>query len=410
MNKSAKLAAKPMFDSVRSNPLTRFILLYAAMYSGFGVASPFLPSFLSARGLPPEQLGLVLGAGTAVRLLTAPLAGRVGDLIQALRVVLVVCIALAASVTLGYLAAHGFWILLGMSLLHAASLAPTTILADALALGSASPPPRSGRRGFEYGWVRGTGSAVFIVGTLLSGQAVSAFGLDVIVYLQALLLGAAAFAAMLVPELIHHRTAEAVREPAGGVLILLRLPLFRNLVLVAALILGSHAMHDAFAVIRWSAAGISPATASLLWSESVAAEVLVFFVIGPALVLRLKPAGALAVAAVAGMLRWTVAAQTTDVMALALVQPLHGVTFALLHLACMRLIARIVPQGLEGTAQAIYGTVGIGAASALLTLVSGALYARLGAQGFWVMAALCALALPLTLKLREPVFSEPRTL
>ena len=35
---------------------------------------------------------------------------------------------------------------------------------------------------------------------------------------------------------------------------LLRLPRFRYLVLVA-LILGSHAMHDAFAVIRWSAQG-----------------------------------------------------------------------------------------------------------------------------------------------------------
>jgi PPP family 3-phenylpropionic acid transporter len=380
------------------------------MYAAFGVASPFLPAFFSARGLPPEQLGVVLGAGTAVRLLTSPLAGRLGDLIQALRVVLVVCIALAASATLGYLPAHGFWILLGISLLHAASLAPITVLADALALGSASPPPRSGRRGFEYGWVRGTGSAAFIVGTLLSGQAVSAFGLDVIVYLQALLLGAAAFAAILVPEVMHARTDDAVRAPAGGVLILVRLPLFRNLVLVAALILGSHAMHDAFAVIRWSASGIGPAAASLLWSESVAAEVLVFFVVGPALVTRLTPAGALAVAAVAGMLRWAVMAQTAGMIALALVQPLHGITFALLHLACMRLIARIVPQGLEGTAQAIYGTVGIGAAVALLTLVSGALYARLGAQGFWIMAALCALALPLTWKLRQSRFGESHTL
>ena len=395
-------------NSSSTDALTRFILLYAAMYAAFGVASPFLPAFLSARGLSPEQLGLALGAGTAVRLLTAPLAGRIGDLIQALRVVLVVCIALAASVTLGYLAAHGFWILLGVSLLHAASLAPITILADALALGSASPPPSSGRRGFEYGWVRGTGSAAFIAGTLLSGQAVSAFGLDVIVVWQALLLGVAALAAILVPELIHDRTADAVQAPAGGVLILLRLPLFRNLILVAALILGSHAMHDAFAVIRWSAAGISPVTVSLLWSESVAAEVLVFFVIGPALVTRLTPAGALAVASLAGMLRWVVMAQTTDVIALAMVQPLHGITFALLHLACMRLIARIVPQGLEGTAQAIYGTVGIGAATALLTVVSGALYARLGAQGFWVMAALCALALPLTWKLRQHVGAAAR--
>src|SRR5919106_4527889 len=333
-----------MSDSLRSPTVTRFILLYAAMYAAFGVASPFLPAFVSGRGLPPEQLGLVLGAGTAVRLLTAPLAGRIGDLIQALRVVLVVCIALAASVTLGYLPAHGFWILFGVSLLHAASLAPITVLADALALGSASPPPSSGRRGFEYGWVRGTGSAAFIIGTLVSGQAVGAFGLDLIVWLQALLLGAAAVAAILVPELMHART-----------------------------------------------------------------EVLVFFIIGPTIVTWLTPAGALAIAALAGMLRWTVMAQSSDVMALALVQPLHGVTFALLHLACMRLIARTVPQGLEGTAQAIYGPVGIGAATALLILASGALYARLGAQGFWVMAALCALAFPLTWKLRQPVFGESRT-
>ena len=390
-------------NSSSADALTKFILLYAAMYAAFGVASPFLPAFLNARGLTPEQLGLALGAGTAVRLLTAPLAGRIGDLLQALRIVLVVCLALAAAVTLGYLAAHGFWILLGMSLLHAASLAPITILADALALGSASPPPSSGRRGFEYGQVRGTGSAAFIAGTLLSGQAVSAFGLDAIVGWQALLLGAAALAATLVPELIYNRTTDVVHAPARGVLILLRLPLFRNLVLVAALILGSHAMHDAFAVIRWSAAGISPITISLLWSESVAAEVVVFFVIGPGLVTRLTPAGALAVASLAGVLRWVVAAQTTDVIALALVQPLHGITFALLHLASMRLLARIVPQGLEGTAQAIYGTIGIGAASALLTFISGALYGRLGAQGFWVMAALCALAFPLTWKLRQHV-------
>jgi PPP family 3-phenylpropionic acid transporter len=219
----------------------------------------------------------------------------------------------------------------------------------------------------------------------------------------------AACAGILVPELIHDRTTAVVRSPAGGVGVLLGIAQFRNLVIVAALILGSHAMHDAFAVIRWSAAGISPATASLLWSESVAAEVFVFFVVGPALVKRLTPAGALAMAAVAGMLRWTVAAQTTDVIALGLVQPLHGITFALLHLACMDLIARLVPQGLEGTAQAIYGTVGIGAATAMLTLVSGALYGRFGAGGFWVMAALCLIALPVTLKLREPVFAESRT-
>ena len=131
-------------------------------------------------------------------------------MIQGLRVVLVVCLGLAAVVTLGYLPAQGFWPFLALSLGHAAALAPVTILADALALGAAVPPPGSGRRGFEYGWVRGTGSAAFIGGTLLAGQAVSAWGLDVIVGLQALLLGAAAVAARRVPELRHARTTAAV--------------------------------------------------------------------------------------------------------------------------------------------------------------------------------------------------------
>jgi MFS transporter, PPP family, 3-phenylpropionic acid transporter len=369
----------------------RFVLLYAAMYAAYGVASPFLPAFVTSRGLAPEQLGLVLAAGTAARLVTAPLAGRFGDLLEALRLVLAASAALAALVTLGYLPAQGFWMFLAVSMLHAAALAPITVLADALALGAA--PAKK----FEYGWVRGAGSAAFIVATLLSGQVVDAMGLSAIVWMQASLLGIVMLVALRVPELAHG----ASRAPRQGFSRLFRIPAFRNLVLVAALVLGSHAMHDAFAVIRWSAAGIGPGTASLLWSEAVAAEVLVFFLAGPALVKRLTPAGALALAALAGMLRWAIMAQTTDVLALALAQPLHGITFALLHLACMRLIARHVPEGLEGTAQAVYATVGIGGATAVLTLASGALYARLDAQAFWVMAGLCAVALPITARLKQ---------
>src|ERR671934_1820876 len=216
--------------AVWSTALPRFMLLYAAMYAAFGVASPFLPALVNARGLPAAQLGLVLSAGTAIRLLTAPLAGRLGDVLQGLRVVLVVCLVLAAVVTLGYLPAQGFWLFLALSLGHAAALAPVTILADALALGAAVPPRGSGRRGFEYGWVRGAGSAAFIGGTLLSGQVVSAWGLAVIVGLQALLLSAAAVAAHRVPELRPARTAADAGAPAGGVRRLLRLPRFRQLV------------------------------------------------------------------------------------------------------------------------------------------------------------------------------------
>jgi MFS family permease len=101
------------------------------------------------------------------------------------------------------------------------------------------------------------------------------------------------------------------------------------------------------------------------------------------------------------MLRWGVMAQTTDEIALALVQPSHGLTFALLHLACMRVIGDTVPRYLAATAQAIYGSAGIGGATALVTIISGWLYAYLGAAGaFWTMAGLCAAALPVISTLR----------
>ena len=44
----------------------------------------------------------------------------------------------------------------------------------------------------------------------------------------------------------------------------------------------------------------------------------------------------------------------------------------------------------------------MGAASTALTFASGPLYGSLGASAFWVMAALCAAALPVAYGLRAP--------
>ena len=153
-------------------------------------------------------------------------------------------------------------------------------------------------------------------------------------------------------------------------------------------------MHDAFAIIRWRDAGISPVVSSVLWSESVGAEVLVFVFLGPWLLSLLGRSGALALGAGAAVMRWGVMAQTADVTILALIEPLHGLTFALFHLGCMRIIADTIPSSLAGIAQAFYGTVGIGGATALTTILSGWLFARLGPAGFWGMALLCCLAFP----------------
>jgi MFS transporter, PPP family, 3-phenylpropionic acid transporter len=57
--------------------------------------------------------------------------------------------------------------------------------------------------------------------------------------------------ALGVPQLLANGGySRAAASQARGVVALLRLPLYRKMVLLAALILGSHAMHDSFAMIR----------------------------------------------------------------------------------------------------------------------------------------------------------------
>jgi PPP family 3-phenylpropionic acid transporter len=373
--------------------LPRFLSLYAVLFLAFGVASPFFAPFLAAKGMSAEAIGLALAAGTAIRILTGPAGGRAADLLHAPRGVFAVCAGCAALIACLYIPIEGSLLLVLVSVFHASTLAPLAPLADALALASA----RADR--FPYGWVRGTGSAAFILGTLVSGGVVAFEGLTSVIWLNAGLLGLTACCSIAVPDRI--KQTERHVGHAGGVRALLSLPMYRRVILAAALIQGSHALHDGFAVIVWTQAGIGSAAVGALWSLSVAAEVAVFFFLGRRLIDRLTPAGACALAAIAGIVCWAILANWIAVWSIALAEPLHGFTFALQHLVSMRLIGATVPAHLAATAQAIYGTVAIGAAYAMLTLASGWLYAHYGAHSFWAMAVLCAAALPVAAALRH---------
>jgi MFS transporter, PPP family, 3-phenylpropionic acid transporter len=368
----------------------RFLLLYGTMFAAFGVASPFLPALLHERGLGPSEIGAVLAAGTAIRLITGPVVSRLADRLGKHRQILTVFLAMAAVIAFGYDLPAGFAIFLIVSVAHASALAPIVPIADAMTLAAA--PGR-----FQYGWVRGGASAAFVLGSVAAGQVIQATSFGGIIWMNGTLLALAAVAALRLPRNALDRP---VVQRHANVRTLFAAPGFLPLMALAALVLSSHALHDGFEVLRWQEGGIGPGIAGLLWSEGVLAEVVVFVVAGPMLLRRLGPAGAAALAASAGVVRWSVTAVTAWLPAMVLVEPLHGLTFALLHLACMQLLSVVVPPALAATAQAIYGTVAVGAMTVIVTLASGPLYGALGPRAFWVMALLCAAALPIAFAMR----------
>ncbi|WP_267425301.1 MFS transporter [Methylobacterium sp. GC_Met_2] len=380
--------------STRRGGLVGFLVLYGTLYGAYGVLSPILPGFLAMRGLDSGAIGMLLAAAGALRLVIGPLAGAWSDRRQAARTILAASLAAASLAVLAHLPGIGFAQLIGPALLYAAGTAAPAPLADALALAAAR-----GGAAFQYGWVRAAGSSAFIAATVAAGWLIAALGLAAALWASgALFLAAAAASLALLPS--DRARSVAAGPPWRGFAALVALPRFRLTVLAAALVIGAHAMHDGFAMILWRSAGIPAGVAGLLWSVSVLAEVLVFLLAGPPLLARTGLPAGIAVAAIAGALRWAVLGATVVVPWLAAAEALHGLSFALLHLACLGLIEQTTPPELRATALALYGTLGLGLSGVLATLASGLLYGAFGAQAFWAMAGLSLAALPLVPGLR----------
>src|SRR3954464_12240379 len=131
--------SRPGIQIVRINGAIAYILLYAAMYAAFGVASPFWPKFFETRALDSQQIGTVIAAAMIVRLAAGPFVGRLADRSGSLRLVLATSCVLAAAMAAALLLANTFWVLLVVALAQAAALAPTTSIADALSVNAAKP-------------------------------------------------------------------------------------------------------------------------------------------------------------------------------------------------------------------------------------------------------------------------------
>lgn len=368
------------------SPAQRFALLFAVQFAALGVMMPFFPAILRDHGLTATQIAAVLATGSATRLMASPLLGRGADALGDARLVLALGAAAAAISATGYAWGGGFALLLGVAFCHAVSIAPVFPLADALALGAAR------REGFDYGRVRSAGSVTFILAVVAGGQAVALWGTVSTVGFYSACLLATAGCALLLPA------GPRAARGQGGFRLPFRDPAFRLLLPLSGLIQGSHALYYGFGTIHWQAQGLSPEVIGLLWGEGVVAEV-ALFLWGRRLVERIGAPGLALAAATLGLLRWSVTATTTDPLVLALVQPLHAATFGCMHLGAMRVLAGM-PPGQAATAQTLHASLGVGLTMGVLTFGCGPLYAWAGGAGFWAMAALCALALPLAVLLR----------
>jgi len=367
----------------------RLAVYYLALFGILGVAVPFWPLWLASRGLGPEAIALVLGAGQWIRILTSPAAGAFVDRTGLRRATMV---ALGAIATLGFFLfgqVEGLALFVLLSAMTNGAFIPLIPLADTLTLA------RERSHGISYGSIRLWGSVAFIVSAIGCGELLELGPTDVVLWSILVLAFATTVSAFGLPDPPEKSRAES-RVPVGA---LLRHRAFYVFVAAAALAQASHAVYYAFGSIHWEAAGHSSTIVGILWGGGVLAEI-GLFIVGRRLTARFAPATLIAVGALAGLARWGITGATTALPWLAFAQLLHALTFGAVHLGAMTFLATRIPSSLATRAQTIYAAVVGGVAMGTAIPLSGPLYRAVGAQAFHYAALLSGAAAILALVLR----------
>jgi PPP family 3-phenylpropionic acid transporter len=361
-------------------------LFYCAFFTALGVQLPFLPVWLSAKGLDPADIGILLAIPMIVRLFAIPIATRQADRHDVLRATIIVA---AMAAVLGYVAlglVQGFAAIIVAYAVASAFSTPLMPLADALALRALD------RHGRAYGPVRLWGSAAFIAGSLGAGALLDVIGARDLIWLVVAAMGLTAVAAWTLAPC----DGESVGCPGqptsrNG---LLRQPAFLAIVAAASLVQASHAVYYGFSTIDWQAAGLGGGAIGALWALGVLAEIVLFAMSGR---MPVAPRTLLLAGAGGAAVRWTAMAFDPATVLLPLLQCLHALSFGATHLGAVGFVARAAPAGSGARAQG-YLAVALGLVMAVAMGISGALYARWGALAYLAMTfaaatgGLCALA------------------
>ncbi|HDY7676148.1 TPA: 3-phenylpropionate MFS transporter [Vibrio vulnificus] len=369
----------------KSSPYGWISQYFLGFFFAYGVYLPFWSLWFKEQGVSSTDIGLLVGIGLATRcvanMVITPRIHKAEHIMPALR-----WLSFAALIFVGFhfFTGGSFWLMALATVLFNLCCGPVVPLSDALANYYAR------LKMLDYGRTRLWGSIAFIAGSTVVGYLIALYGTDMILYTAlvgvfiSLLLSMRSANVMPVTRSEHHSERPKLTQ------LLTDGPVVKFL-LLAALIQGSHAAYYSFSAIYWQQAGHSEEIIGYLWSLGVVSEVAVF-----ALSKRLFAGWslrALFVAASIGvMLRWGITASTTLLLGLVLVQLLHGVTFAMAHIAAIQYIQNSEEHKMVAL-QALYNALPLGAFIAAMTAFSGWGFEHWGANVFWVMAAMGLVAL-----------------
>ncbi len=358
----------------------RLSVFYGAVFLVIGTLMPFWPVWLKSIGLTAPEIGVVFAVGVMMKLISNPLTTQLADRTGHRRLLVIGLSLMATAMYALFLGADGFVSVIAISIAFFFFWSPIMPLTESLTM-------LAGRtEKVDYGRVRLWGSLTFIAAAWGMGVLMTDREPRFIIYAVLASVALTACAACALPATRSPKST-ADRAPYRR---LLADRSFLLMIVAATLIQSSHSVYYAFGTLHWQAAGHSEAMIGWLWAEGVIAEV-ALFAFSSAIINRIGIARLIALAGLAGAVRWLGTGLTDALPALMVLQLLHALTFGAAHLGAVHFIARRMDPSISATAQGLYSAIVMGLGMGVMGLVSGQLYATYAGDAFLVMAGLAGL-------------------
>ncbi len=363
----------------------RMSLGYAVQFLYVGLYLPYFPLWLEARDLTPLEISTILSMSLVIRVLASSQVMAYADKHRDRANLLTLLYFGSAFAILLYIPSVSFWPILAVTLLYNLFFNPVLPLLDAITL--------SGVRRFDadYGKIRIWGSLVFILANLGGGALLVGFDANAILLALVASMFLGALASLVLPRIGRKKIAITSKDDPVSRRALLANPVFLIVLTASGLAQASHAFLYGFGSIYWQSIGITGTMIGLLWAIGVIAEV-VLFQFSKGLLKRFSPVHMIALGCLGGVIRWLVFPFIEGEAAFLFLQVLHGLSFGAVHIGTMHYIMEAVPEENIGAAQGVGYVLG-GVVMGLAVFLSGPIYDAVAGYGFWVMSALCFIAL-----------------
>jgi PPP family 3-phenylpropionic acid transporter len=386
-----------------ASPELRASLFQFTVYIPGGVASVFLGIWLSEHGIPADQIGVINALPTLCLLLLNIAVGRIADKADDWRTALIYISLASALAPLPLFFVSEFW---GILLIWALCATSNGLVAPVI---DAATVRMTRRNGTDFGVIRAwaTVGYVFAAGGL--GLLLNVLGSHAFVGLYVVTVVVRAILAHLLPRFrAPAQQATLANTGAGAVAAPSRLrdslqPWFVLPLLAFALVNSSNALIGSFGALLWHENGIPSYFLGPLLGLAAVGEAILMFAwrrFGG----RVTARNMILVAALAGLVRFTIMAFNPPVEVLFFTQLLHAFSFGMGYFGVVHFIANWTNEANAAEAQGFANMLNM-AMAMLALIVFGVLVEFFGPYAFFYSTVTSLLAVGcvlLSLKLRPP--------